>query len=1114
LGKQVDFQFNILDEAPPTVAPSNDTRWSVDQELLEGATRALPGNIGPYRIVRRIGEGGMGIVYEAEQERPRRIVALKIIKPGFAGPELRRRFEYESWALGRLHHPGIAQIYEGGAADNGFGAQPYFAMEFIHGKPLVEYADSLQLTLRQRLDLILKICEGVHHAHQRGLIHRDLKPGNILVDDTGQPKILDFGVARAIDSSAPASGETVLGQLVGTLAYMSPEQTLGDPLEIDVRSDVYSLGLVLYELLAGHPAYHVGKALPEAVRIIREEEPAPLGAIHRTYGGDLEIIVAKTLEKDRSRRYGSAAELAADIRRYLEKEPIVARAPSSAYRLGKFVHRHKSLVAVTVALFVVLVAGIVATTWQAARATQAGYTALQERDRSAAAEKKANRERDRALEAERAATAAEAQASLDRNRAVSEKERANTEAATARAINSFLQDDLLAQAGASAQVEGDSRPDPNLKVRTALDRAAARIGGRFADQPLVEASIRQTIGSTYVDLGLYVEAQPEIERAVRLRRRVLGDDHPATLESLSWLARVLRGRGQYAAAEALLRKIVEVRRRVLGEAHRDTLASMSLLASVYRIEAKDVQASALLAEVLELQRRVLGDEHPETLVTMDNLAGAERNQGKYEEAHRLFTKALESRRRVLGAEHPDTLLSMTHLALELRYEGKYSEAEALWSRLLETYRKVRGDEHVDTLTTMNTLAILYRLRGRYAQAEEMLTKALEIERRKLGDDHPTTLLSMGELPGVYLAQGKYAQAEIGYIKILEIYRRLLGEEHRDTVRVMNNLSSVYLSQANYAEAEALLDKALEINRRLRGETHPMTMLNRHNLAVLQWNQGRFRRAEAAFMEVLAARRRILGEEHPETLTTMESLSSEYVRQGRFSEGESLLAKILEARRRTMGEEHPDTLQSMNSLAMLYRGRGEYSRSEPLFNKVIELRRWMLGEQHSDALAAMYGLAVLYQGQGRYSQAENLFAKILEGRRRVLGTEHPATSSVLKSLGAVRLLQNRYAEAEPLLREALRGREKKSPDAWERYQSESMLGTSLAGQGRYAEAEPLMLSGYRGIVQRASAVPYEERSAIEQSREIIFRLYKMWDKPEKAAYWSRNPELDAIGSKLD
>jgi len=1103
LGIQGQLQATILGEAAATVPPSKDTRWSGDCAVSEGTTPALPANIGPYRIVRLLGEGGMGIVYEAEQVHPHRTVALKVIKPGFAGRELRRRFEYESWALGRLHHPGIAQIYEAG-----LGPPPYFAMEFIHGKRLLEYAESRRLALRQRLDVMLKICESVHHAHQRGLIHRDLKPSNILVDGSGQPKILDFGVARAIDSGTPATGETVSGQLVGTLAYMSPEQTLGDPLEIDVRSDVYSLGLVLYELLAGHPAYYVGRALPEAVRIIREEEPAPLSSIHRTYGGDLEIIVAKALEKDKSRRYGSAAELAADIRRYLENEPIVARAPSFTYRLQKFVQRHKGLVSATLALFMVLVAGIVATTWQAARATQAGYAALQERDRSTAAEKKANRERDRALEAERAATVAEARASRERNRAVSEKERADTEAATANAINSFLQDDLLAQAGASAQAEGDVRPDPNLKVRAALDRAAARIGGRFAEQPLVEASIRQTIGSTYVDLGLYGEAQPQIERAVSLRRRVLGDDHPATLESMSWQARVLRGRGDYIAAEALFRKIVEVRRRVLGEAHRDTLASMSLLASVYRIEAKDVQASALLAKVVELQRRVLGDEHPETLITMDNLAGAERNQGKYEEAHRLFTKVLESRRRVLGAEHPDTLLSITHLALELRYEGKYSEAETLWSQLLETDRKVRGDEHVDTLTTMNTLAILYRLRGRYAQAEEMLTNALEIERRKLGDEHPATLISIGELPGVYLAQGKYVQAEIGYIKILEIYRRLLGEEHRDTVRVMNNLSSVYLAQANYAEAEALLDKALEINRRLRGETHPMTMLNRHNLAVLYWNQGKFQRAEAAFTEVLAARRRILGEEHPDTLTTMESLSSEYVRQGRFSEAEPLLTKILEARRRAMGEEHPETLQSMNSLAMLYRGRGEYSRGETLFNKVIEVRRGMLGEQHPDTLAAMYGLAVLYQGQGRYNQAEDLFAKILESRRRVLGPEHPATTSVLASLGEVRLLQNRYAEAEPLLKEALRWREKKSRDDWERYQSESLLGASLAGQGRFAEAERLMLSGYQGIVQQASTVPFERRSFIEESREWVVRLYEDWGKLEEAAQWRRNLERKA------
>ena len=339
--------------------------------------------IGRYRILRLIGEGGMGAVYEAEQDHPRRTVALKIIKSGMASPELLRRFEQESQALGRLQHPGIAQIYEAGTVDTGFGPQPYFAMEFIRGQSPREYAEANHLNARDRLQMMVKICDAVHHAHQRGLIHRDLKPGNILVDETGQPKILDFGVARVTDSDSRATQQTDMGQLIGTLAYMSPEQALADPLDIDTRSDVYSLGVILYELLSGRLPYTISKKVHEAIQAIREEDPARLSTSNRTFRGDIETIVAKALEKERERRYASAAEMAADIQRYLNDEPIIARRPSASYQLQKFARRNKAFVTGVAAVFVVLVVGLAAFAWQAA-------VAGKERDRALKAEGRAN----------------------------------------------------------------------------------------------------------------------------------------------------------------------------------------------------------------------------------------------------------------------------------------------------------------------------------------------------------------------------------------------------------------------------------------------------------------------------------------------------------------------------------------------------------------------------------------------------------------------------------------------------------------------------------------------------------------------------------------------------
>lgn len=412
----------------------------------------------------------MGVVYEAEQERPHRTVALKVVKTGVLGPELLRRFTRETEALARLHHPGIAQVYEAGAADCGLGPQPYFAMEFIQGQPLDRWAEEHRLNTRERLSLMVQICEAVQHAHQRGIIHRDLKPANILVDEAGHPKILDFGVARMTDGDTRATRQTDLGQLVGTLAYMSPEQTLADPFEIDTRSDVYSLGVLLYELLAGRLPYTVPRDLPQAVAAIRDRDPARLSSVSRLYRGDIETIVAKAMEKDKTRRYASAAELAADIRRHLEDQPIAARRASGAYQLRKFARRHRTLVAAAGAVLVALVAGVVASTGEASRARRAERRATADRDRAVSAETQAE-------QASRKAAASEAQALTDRNLALIEKQRADTEAATARAVNDFLRTDLLAQASNLVRATPASNPDPDLKVRTALDRAAARIEG-------------------------------------------------------------------------------------------------------------------------------------------------------------------------------------------------------------------------------------------------------------------------------------------------------------------------------------------------------------------------------------------------------------------------------------------------------------------------------------------------------------------------------------------------------------------------------------------------------------------------------------------------------------
>lgn len=780
-----------------------------------------PSKIGNYRIIGLIGEGGMGAVYEAEQERPRRNVALKVLRSPLSAPELQRRFVHEAEVLGRLQHPNIAQIYEAGTAQTDLGPLPYFAMEFVRGASLLEYKDRHRLSISQCVHLMITICEAVDYAHRCGVIHRDIKPGNILVDESGQPKILDFGVAR-VDSDASLTRQTHFGDLVGTLAYMSPEQLLADPRLVDARSDVYSMGIVLYELLTGRRPYDVSREITDAARIIREEDPIPLGATNRALAGDLETVLAKALEKDRERRYASAADLSADLRRFLAHQPVLARPASAAYRARKFVRRHRVLVSAAATIFVVLSAGIIATTSLAIRARN---------------------ERDRALRAEQ----------------------------IAKAVNDFLQNDLLAQAGARAQASTHSQPDPDLKVRTALDRAAARIDGKFDSQPAVEAATRRTIGLAYYDMNLFPQAQVQLERVVDLRKRSLGPEHTDTLTSMDELAVLYTYQSKYAAAETLLKQVVETRQRLFGNEHKDTLAAMSDLALAIAYQGDDARAAPIFATLLDADKRILGEENPATLSVLDNLAGTYRQLGRYVDAQMLLQREVELNRRILGPEHPDTANSV---------------------------------------------------------------------------------LALG---------------------------------------------SIYRLQGNYKAADTLL------------------------------------------------------------LQGVESL------------------------RRSQGERHWATANALKSLAMSYRGQRRYREADAVFKQALATLRGGLGPQHPLTLQLAYGLAESYRQQRRFNEAELIFTQVLEGRRRALGNDSRYTAEVLGVLGETKLQQHSYEQAEKFLREALQIREQKTPDAWERYQVESMLGATLLGLRKYSEARPLLIAGYRGMLQRQSSIPAEYQQVLEKAR---------------------------------
>jgi non-specific serine/threonine protein kinase/serine/threonine-protein kinase len=554
------------------------------------ADRSPARTIGAYRLERRLGEGGMGEVWLAEQTAPvRRQVAVKLIKAGMDSRRVVARFEAERQALALMEHPAIAKVFDGGSTPEG---RPYFVMEHVSGVPLNEHCDRERLTTRARLELFVLVCEGVQHAHHKAVIHRDLKPSNVLVttvDGKPIPKIIDFGIAKAMERPLTEGAlSTEVGAVIGTPEYMSPEQIDAMSQDVDTRADVYSLGVMLYELLSGSLPFTSrdlrGSSLEELRRKIREEDPpAPsarlaaageaavaaaasrgttISELVREVRGDLDAIATKALEKERSRRYGSPAELAADIGRHLRSEPVLARLPTTGYRVGKFVARNRGKVATAAAL--------VLPTLTVSLAVQVRQVAA-------------------------------------------ERDRANREAKVSRRAADFMAS--MFRVADPSEARGNT-----ITAREILDRATAEVDTALSGDPVLQAQMMDTMGSVYTNLGLYPKAHALLEAALEKRRRVLGAEAPDTLASMRGLGEVLFFEGRYPDAERLLREAIALQRRVLGPEHPDTALSMAVLTRALRAQAKLAEAEQLQRETLAIQLRALGPENPNTLRSMSGLA--------------------------------------------------------------------------------------------------------------------------------------------------------------------------------------------------------------------------------------------------------------------------------------------------------------------------------------------------------------------------------------------------------------------------------------------------------------------------------------------------------------
>ena len=736
--------------------------------------------IGPYRLIRKLGEGGMGVVFHAQQTEPiRRDVALKVIRPGMDSQQVIARFESERQALALMEHSNIAYVLDAGTTEAGL---PYFVMELVDGVPITRYCDGKRLSVRARIELFLLVCSAIQHAHQKGIIHRDIKPSNILVkDQDGRHvlKVIDFGLAKALGAQlSDASTMTGLGTVLGTLRYMSPEQAELTRRDVDTRSDIYSLGVLLFELLTGTTPleYDAAEAtLFDSLRRIREDEAEPPSARLRQsprlaevallrstdavrlpaqVDRELDWITLKALEKDRADRYETVNGLSRDLERYLEGEPVDAAPPSAAYRVRKLVRKHRVGLATAAGFLLLAIAAAIGGVWLAIRANRAEQQA--------------------------------------------------------RAVSSFLRDDVLAQASAENQASPSTRPDQHLTVRTALDRAASRIGSRFEREPLVEAAVRQTIGATYSDLGVYDQAQEQIERARALRQRLLGDDDPETQASTLTLAQVLEQRGRYDDAVRLLSPLADRLRRQGGADDAATVDATAHLGRLFWQQGKYSESEPLLRTALDGQRRTLGEDDPATLTTMNSLATTYFSQGKYAESEPLYRTVLDRRRSVLGAEHPSTVISMSNLAGLQRVRGRYDEAEELYREVRDIRERVLGTEHPDTLVAMYNLAALYQAVGRNPEAEPLFRQVLEARRRVLGQDHPRTLATEYGLGVLMRNVGNFSEAEARLSAVLDGRRRTLGEAHPDTLDAGMVLGQIQIDARRFGQAERALRNVLSL----------------------------------------------------------------------------------------------------------------------------------------------------------------------------------------------------------------------------------------------------------------------------------------------------------------
>ncbi len=861
-----------------------------------------PGDrIGHYKLLQKIGEGGCGVVYMAEQEEPvRRRVALKVIKLGMDTRQVIARFEAERQALAIMDHPNIAKVLDAGATENG---RPYFVMELVRGIKVTEYCDQNNLPTEKRLDLFIQICKAIQHAHQKGIIHRDIKPSNILVtlhDGIAVPKVIDFGIAKAIEQRlTDKTLFTALEQFVGTPAYMSPEQAEMSGLDIDTRSDIYSLGVLLYELLTGKVPFEakdLAAAGLEAMRqIIRERDPVPpstristLDAAEQTtiarrrqveppklihiVRGDLDWIVMKCLEKDRTRRYETTNGLARDIERFLSNEPVAARPPGNYYRFRKLVRRNKAAFVASAAIVFSLALGFGVST----------FLFIKER--------------------------------ATRRQVVSE-------AGKSEEVARFLQDMLQGVGPSVAQGR-----DITL-LKEILDQTAKRVGAELGNQPEVQAKLRNTIGQVYYALGLYQQAAQMHSEAARLLRMLPHHEHELAT-TLDYLAHSVLDLGKLDEAEKLETESLALLRKVLGNMNAEVAVGLNNTAMLLHHRGRFREAEQMHREALEIERKLLGNEHPEVATSLENLGVVIYSQGRGAEAEPLMREALNIRRRSLSEQAPETAHSMDTLGAILWDLGKAQESEQMHRDALALRQKLFGPENPEVAKSLNNLAAVLTEQGKLAEAESTYRQTLAMRRKLLEKNNPDLAITMKALASVCRRQNNLAETEQLLLEAIAIETTVFGSNSLAVAWSTDALASLRSAQGRWAEAETLARQSLAVRRKMLPPTHPDLLVCLDTLAVALRGSGNLAESETLFREALASTTKRFGEEHRRVAGALENLAETLRLKGELAETERLLRASLAIREKKTPDDWR-TFHCRGLLGAVLLQQDRFSGAEPL-----------------------------------------------------------------------------------------------------------------------------------------------------------------------------------------